>query len=34
MPNGPTWRLGLARHPVRWTRPYLAEATCDPAAAR
>jgi hypothetical protein len=24
----------LARHPVRWTRPYLAEATCDPAAAR
>ena len=24
----------LARHPVRWTRPYLAEAICDPAAAR
>ena len=24
----------LARYPVRWTRPYLAEATCDPAAAR
>ena len=24
----------LARHPVRWTRPYLAEATCDPTAAR
>jgi hypothetical protein len=24
----------LARHPVRWTRPYLAEATCDPFAAR
>jgi hypothetical protein len=22
----------LARHPVRWTRPYLAEATCDPDA--
>jgi hypothetical protein len=25
---------GLSRHPVRWTRPYLAELTCDPAAAR
>jgi len=24
----------LARYPVRWTRPYLAEATCDPATAR
>jgi hypothetical protein len=24
----------LAQHPVRWTRPYLAEATCDAAAAR
>jgi hypothetical protein len=24
----------LARYPVRWTRPYLAEATCDSAAAR
>jgi hypothetical protein len=24
----------LALHPVVWTRPYLAEAICDPAAAR
>lgn len=24
----------LARHPVAWTRPYLAEAICDPAAVR
>jgi hypothetical protein len=24
----------LARHPVRWTRPYLAEATRDPVSAR
>ena len=24
----------LARHPVRWALPYLAEKTCDPAAAR
>jgi len=24
----------LARHPVQWTRPYLAEATCELAAIR
>jgi hypothetical protein len=24
----------IARHPIQWTRPYLAEATCGPAATR
>ena len=24
----------LAQYPLQWTRPYLAEATCDPAIAR
>ena len=24
----------LARHPVQWIRPYLAEATCEPTATR